>query len=112
LAGVPQPVVRRAREILRNLERDEYGRDGLPRRARRRAARERGAPGQISLFSLGEEQPARETASDRAAAEVLAELRLRDANAMTPIDALRLLDDWQRRLRAAEAEDDDNEPGR
>ncbi|HZN55065.1 MAG TPA: DNA mismatch repair protein MutS, partial [Candidatus Polarisedimenticolaceae bacterium] len=43
LAGMPRSVIERAREILVNLERDEYGGDGQPRRARRRG-RQDGAP--------------------------------------------------------------------
>ena len=40
LAGMPRGVIERASEILVNLERDEYGGDGLPRRARRRSRAE------------------------------------------------------------------------
>ncbi len=40
LAGVPRSVVDRAQEILANIERDEFGGDGLPRLAR--GARPRG----------------------------------------------------------------------
>ncbi len=44
LAGIPSRVVERAREILDNLERDEYGKDGLPAsRTPRHAPRRRRA---------------------------------------------------------------------
>ncbi len=97
LAGIPLAVVSRAREILDNLERDEFGRDGLPRRARRqgRAAQAAGQPG---LFG-GPETPPRADAADPASAEVLAELRLADPDRMTPLEAIERLSAWRKRLR-------------
>ncbi len=97
LAGIPQGVLTRAREILENLERDEFGRDGLPRRARRKARD--AAPSQPSLFSLMEPAPAAPEPPDPAAAEVLAEIRLKDPDRLTPLEALELLTSWRRRLR-------------
>jgi DNA mismatch repair protein MutS len=88
LAGVPAAVVARAGEILLNLERDEFGGDGLPRRARKRGQAQKG---QFALF------PAE--AQDAGAAEVLAELRTADPARLTPLEALTLLDAWRRRLR-------------
>jgi DNA mismatch repair protein MutS len=99
LAGVPAPVVERAAEILHNLERDEYGRDGLPRRARRGSGGGPGSTaGQGSLFSLlpGEAEAERPAPL---AAEVLAELRSQDTNRITPIEALNLVASWQERLK-------------
>jgi len=99
LAGVPSRVVERASEILANLERDEYGRDGLPRRARRSGdERTRALPGQGSLFNLiptAEENDERDPLS----AEVLAELRSQDTTRLTPLEALNLLSSWQERLK-------------
>jgi DNA mismatch repair ATPase MutS len=92
-------VVQRAAEILANLERDEYGRDGLPRRARRSDEDAgRGLPGQGSLFNL---MPAddRHDERDPQAAEILAELRSQDTSGLTPIQALNLLASWQERLK-------------
>ena len=100
LAGVPPAVVQRAREILGNLESDEYGGDGLPRRARRgngAAARKN----QPSLFAGFGETPAAEPTpppADPAAAEVLAELRALDPDRTTPLEALQKLSAWSRRL--------------
>jgi DNA mismatch repair protein MutS len=92
LAGVPPAVVARAGEILANLERDEFGGDGLPRRARRRGQTPKG---QFALFpSGGHAEP-----QDAAAAEVLAELRASDTARLTPLEALTRLDTWRRRLR-------------
>jgi DNA mismatch repair protein MutS len=96
LAGVPRHVVERAQEILANLERDEYGRDGQPRRAERRGGKQ-AAPGQGSLFGMA--APARdEPTVDPAVAEVLAELRRQDPDRLTPLEALQLLTEWRRRL--------------
>jgi DNA mismatch repair protein MutS len=99
LAGIPVEVVRRASEILANLERDEYGRDGLPRRARRSDG---GAPqdrvAQASLFGLLRPEPDDDRA-DAASAEILAELRRQETSRLTPLEALNLLAEWQKRLR-------------
>jgi DNA mismatch repair protein MutS len=96
LAGVPRQVVDRANEILANIESDEFGRDGLPRRARRRGRG--GRPLQPSLF--GEPQP--KEGSEREAsdpgAEILDELREQETDRLTPIDALNLISAWRRRL--------------
>jgi DNA mismatch repair protein MutS len=62
LAGLPREVLARAREVLTNLERNEFGRDGLPSLAR--GARGTGggpaAPGgtdQLPLFVPASEAP-------------------------------------------------------
>jgi DNA mismatch repair protein MutS len=97
LAGVPPRIVERAQEILSNLERDEYGRDGLPRRAHRRDGRRPAVAAQPSLF--GSNEPAAATdPRDATAAEVLAELRGQDTDHLTPIQALELLARWKQRL--------------
>jgi len=91
LAGIPRPVVERAKEILANLERDEYGQDGQPRRARRRSAPPRQTT-QPSLFGLFEPESA------GAGREVLDELRRQDTDGLTPLEALNLVSAWKRRL--------------
>jgi DNA mismatch repair protein MutS len=97
LAGVPSEVLRRAEEILRNLERDEFGGDGLPRRARSaRGARPRRP--EAPLFPPYPSREEAEASPDPAFAEVLAEIRLRDPVQTTPLEALRLLAEWKRRL--------------
>ena len=98
LAGVPAGVVRRATEILANLERDEYGRDGLPRRAHGQVAD--GA--QPTLFGLFEPDRPAPPAEDPAVADLLAEIRGANPSEMTPLEALNLLAAWQRRLRGEE----------
>jgi DNA mismatch repair protein MutS len=93
LAGVPRAVIERAKEILANLERDQFGRNGQPRRGRKRGGL---APprAQKSLFSLLEEPR-----PDHAVAEVLEKLMEQDFDQLAPIDALNLLQQWQRKLR-------------
>ena len=95
LAGVPPSVVQRAAEILTNLERDEYGRDGLPRRAR--GGRTDGA--QPTLFGMFEPEKPEPPAEDPVIAEVLAEIRGSDTNEVTPLQALNRLAAWRRQLR-------------
>jgi len=102
LAGVPESVVERAGEILGNLERDEFGRDGLPRRAHRSdPRREAERRGQASLFELGPSHGP-ETPRSAAVNEVLAELREQKVEQLRPIEALSLLERWQQRLRSGE----------
>jgi DNA mismatch repair protein MutS len=83
LAGLPASVVTRAQEVLRNLESAEFDRDGRPR-----LARTGGAPGpgrQLPLFSS-------------AADGVLEELRRAALDHLTPVQALTLLAELQKRL--------------
>ena len=86
LAGLPAAVVARAQEILRNLERTEFDREGRPRLARTEqpgppAAGER----QLALFAGAEES-------------VLEDLRRVDLEHLTPLQALALLDELRKRL--------------
>jgi len=85
LAGLPAAVVVRAQEILRNLERTEFDREGRPRLAR--SDQEPAAPAgrQLTLFS-GEDEAA------------LEELRRADVDHLTPMQALALLAELKRRL--------------
>jgi DNA mismatch repair protein MutS len=83
LAGLPASVVVRAQEILRNLERTEFDREGRPRLAHAEAAP---APGrQLPLFSGQDEA-------------VLAELRRLELDTLTPLAALALLAELKKRL--------------
>ncbi len=85
LAGLPAGVVARAQEILRNLERTEFDREGRPRLA----YSDETAPTperQLPLFS-------------RPGDVVLDELRRVDLDTMTPLEALALLGEIQRRLK-------------
>ncbi len=78
LAGLPAAVIARAREILLQLEN---------RRATDRKRRDNLI--QVELFPRGEEHP------------VLAEIRKLDILNLTPLEALAKLDEWQRKLAAA-----------
>jgi DNA mismatch repair protein MutS len=84
LAGLPAPVVVRAQEILGNLERTEFDREGRPRLAHSDHAAPAGAR-QLSLFSGQDEA-------------VLDELRRADPDELTPLQALALLAELRKRL--------------
>jgi DNA mismatch repair protein MutS len=85
LAGLPSTVVVRAQEILRNLERTEFDREGRPRIAHSDTAPASQAGRQLALFS-GEDEA------------VLEELRRADPDQLTPIQALALLAELRKRL--------------
>ena len=72
LAGVPEPVLKRARKILSELE--EGGAPAPPPAAPARAA----ADDQVSLLDMG-------------AAQVADRLRQVDVNVLTPIEAMNLV---------------------
>ncbi|MDP2989151.1 MAG: DNA mismatch repair protein MutS, partial [Kiritimatiellota bacterium] len=52
LAGLPQEVVERAREILLNLEDGEFGEAGQPKLALHRPRKGKSHPGQMALFEV------------------------------------------------------------
>jgi DNA mismatch repair protein MutS len=79
LAGLPRPVVKRAREILATLEGEHRMVPGQSAWATR-------DPGQLALFG---EQPATDP--------MVEELRSLDVNTLTPLEALNRLADFQRR---------------
>jgi DNA mismatch repair protein MutS len=85
LAGLPAPVIARAREILANLEEQELDVRGLPRFARREG--EPPSAGQYALFGGQEEL-------------VLDKLREVDVDRLTPVSALALLAALQSRLKS------------
>ena len=78
LAGVPQSVVARAKELLHNIEQGEFNREGQPRIATGGKKTQPGHPNQLLLFGA-QADPLRER------------LREIDPNALTPLEALRLL---------------------
>ena len=84
LAGVPDEVIVRAGEILRNLEGGELDASGMPKIARGRRSDRKNA-NQLSLF------PANGDA-------ILDEIRSLDPLRLTPLDALGHLSDWKKRL--------------
>jgi DNA mismatch repair protein MutS len=84
LAGLPAGLVVRAQEILGNLERTEFDREGRPRLAHSDSA-PASAARQLALFSGQDEA-------------VLDELRRADPDQLTPIQALALLAELRKRL--------------
>ncbi|MEN6317999.1 MAG: DNA mismatch repair protein MutS [Syntrophaceae bacterium] len=84
IAGVPDEVIIRAREILNNLEKGEFDEVGMPKIARgRKSARKDTA--QLSLFMNDEDV-------------VINELKALDIMNMTPLDALQKLGVWKDKL--------------
>ena len=86
LAGMPAPVITRARAILEALEHDELTRGGRPSIS--------GTPSepqqQLGLFQMASTDPAAEKLAQR--------LRDADPNNMTPLQALALLADLKKEL--------------
>ena len=78
-------MVVRAQEILRNLERTEFDREGRPRIAHSDEGAASGGSRQLSLFS-GTGQT------------VLDDLRRADPDQLTPLQALALLAELKKRL--------------
>ncbi len=84
LAGVPDEVIARAREILLNLEKGELDEAGVPKIAQGKKMR-RQNDNQLSLF-----KPEGDL--------VLEEIRESDFLNMTPLAALQKISDWKKRL--------------
>jgi len=84
LAGLPQQVIDRAKEVLKNLETGEFVGEGQPRIATERQHPAEPSP-QLSLFAQGEDQ------LRRALEEV-------DVSVLTPLEALNLLDKLKRMI--------------
>jgi DNA mismatch repair protein MutS len=96
LAGLPEVVVARAREILANLEAQELDEAGHPAlaSARKKARAQLGLFGDSRLPAAPPEPPA-----DPRAAEVAEALRGLDLSRTTPLEALLWLHDQQKKLR-------------
>lgn len=94
LAGLPEPVVARAKEVLENLEAGQFDEMGVPIPARvagvEPATTRRHNPDQMTLFTVG--------ALDARAREVLGMLEDVQIDSMTPIEALNMLSTIQDRL--------------
>jgi len=89
LAGVPQPVVQRAREILASLEEKSQSERGG---SQAQAARQTMLPGVAAL----QEPKAPEPESP-----VLVELKRLDVNGLSPLAALTLLHEWKKSVIAS-----------
>jgi len=84
LAGVPEEVIARAKEILLNLEKGELDEAGMPKIARGKKTK-RQNDNQLNLF-----QPEKDW--------VLDEITKSDVLNMTPLAALQQISDWKKRL--------------
>jgi len=84
LAGVPDEVIVRAREILNNLEKGEFDEVGMPKIARGRKSAPKDKA-QLSLFMDGEDM-------------IASELKSLDIPNMTPLEALQKLSSWKDKL--------------
>ena len=91
LAGIPREVIDRAREILFNLEKQEFDESGQPRMAYRSPGR--GDRSQRLLFPEDREFAALEEIKDR--------LESFDPAAMTPLEAFNLLNEMKTGLKKA-----------
>ncbi len=85
LAGLPEGVVERAKEVLANLEQGEFTNGGVPKLALSRRKKITWGAGQMSLFQAPRD-PLRET------------LREIDPNRLTPLEALNLLGELKVKL--------------
>jgi DNA mismatch repair protein MutS len=83
LAGLPQKVIDRAKEILGNLESGELTKGGIPRIAVKRG--ETALPGQMELFSSDDEW-------------IRAELQGISIDTMSPVEAMNKLYELKKRL--------------
>ena len=85
IAGVPEEVIGRAREVLDNLEIGEMDEVGMPKIARGRKKKVRN-PGQLNLFMSERER-------------IVEELSVLNLPSLAPEEALHQLQHWQKRLK-------------
>lgn len=86
LAGVPQPVIDRAKDILRELEDADISKKEIKLRKNKIPIE-----GQVDIFSFNTVSKSRD--------EVLNELKALDITALTPLDALNVIYKMQQKLR-------------
>jgi len=85
LAGLPEEVVIRAREVLANLEKGELDEKGLPRLAHVKGGGREQAKDQLSLFGVRDGQ-------------IYRQLQKVDPNRLTPLEAIELLYNWKKMM--------------
>ena len=91
LAGLPEAIIERAREILMNLERDELTRDGRPKLARHATGgQEKTRDAAVSSGQLGLFAPAEHP--------VVEALRRASMDRMTPLEAMNFLADLKKKV--------------
>lgn len=86
LAGLPDAVIDRAKEILHNLEAGEFVRSGEPRLGESKKQPKKQPLAQLSLFNAEQED------------EIRTRLESIDVSCTTPIEALTLLDELKKML--------------
>ncbi|NJD03917.1 MAG: DNA mismatch repair protein MutS [Ruminiclostridium sp.] len=86
LAGVPQPVIERAKELLKELEDSD-----ISKREHRLRRNKQPAPGQMDIFSFNNETKGKN--------EIMEELKNLDVSVMTPLEALNILYRLQQKAR-------------
>lgn len=86
LAGLPEPVIKRAKEILHNLEAGEYGRSGEPRLGESRNKPKKQPSSQLSLFNTDPDSLIRNR------------LEAADLSCMTPLEAINFLNELKELL--------------
>ncbi|MEA3362507.1 MAG: DNA mismatch repair protein MutS [Thermodesulfobacteriota bacterium] len=86
LAGLPETVIDRAKEILHNLEAGEFVRSGEPRLGESKIQPKKQPVAQLSLFNVEQEDQIRKR------------LESIDVRSTTPIEALTLLDELKKML--------------
>ena len=97
LAGLPQEVVGRARDILQNLESGELDEAGRPRVAHRKGAKV--SVNQLGLFGAGEAAAPAAPAVPAEHLKVLEALRGTSLDTTSPLEALNLLARLQKELK-------------
>ena len=88
LAGIPEKVIKRAKEILGNLEEHELSPQGLSAKARNHLRRENN---QLDIFDVIFEKSEK---TDK----ILKEIKQLDLNNLTPLEALQKLAELQKKL--------------
>lgn len=89
LAGIPEKVIDRAKEILLTLEKGELDAMGMPKLARTKYAGDKPAlPAQLSLFAHSD--------------PIRSELKKMQIERLTPLEALRILDDLKKKIEKEE----------
>ncbi len=86
LAGLPESVIHRAKEILHNLEAGEFVRSGEPRLGESKSKTKKPPRAQLSLFPAPQED------------EIRTRLESIDIGCTTPVEALTILDQLQKML--------------
>jgi DNA mismatch repair protein MutS len=95
LAGIPRPVVNRAKEILFNLEKKEFDDSGLPRIAYRSSKKRDKA--QLFLF--------KEDREEEMLKEIKEEIEKCELSTLTPLAALNFLNDLRNKIESTKGKD-------